>query len=170
MARHIWPATHIVNDLEAAIHNFVWMGNLTVKRATNGKAILDRRLSQQPVTAGGVGISNIRHELIALAAKSVEIWATKTCGLSYAIGAAFASYDILRNDPLDVIPRISITWKPDTKQLWNPSLWTIGAKTSPAQWGLPGMSTSQKERGTRPANWQQSAAEENGRQDGSSRT
>lgn len=69
VARHVWPTKKIVDDLAAAIHNFIWTGSLAIKRTAPGKAKLRKNISQLPVHQGGVGAPNIKQELLAMAAK-----------------------------------------------------------------------------------------------------
>lgn len=129
VARHIWPTKQILDQLDVAIHNFIWTGSLTIKRTAPSKATLRRELSQLPVHKRGVGAPNIKQELLAMAANTVEAWAATNSGLAHDLGAAFVNIAITKstsNGGQPTKPKIQVTWQPQRKPTWASCMWTAG--------------------------------------------
>ncbi|GMF51299.1 unnamed protein product [Phytophthora fragariaefolia] len=102
IARHEWPTTADVNDMDARISNFVWHGQF-VKEITGVRAWLDADLAALPRTEGGLAIPDLRAEHYALAAMTVRNWAELGTQNMHIVG------DLLfHNNKPGVAPRVYI--------------------------------------------------------------
>ncbi|KAE8884879.1 hypothetical protein PF005_g3796 [Phytophthora fragariae] len=74
IGRHQWPDLKTVGAFQKMIHNFIWHARFTDERV-GGRAWLNEHIAMLPRQLGGIAVPDLKTELIALAAVTVNMWA-----------------------------------------------------------------------------------------------
>ncbi|OWZ11154.1 reverse transcriptase [Phytophthora megakarya] len=85
IGRHVWPRTDQVEYFNRCIRNFVWYGFFEAK-IEGRRAWLSAEIASLPRVEGGLGIPDLRSELLAMAAVAVTEWASTGCTDQHLIG------------------------------------------------------------------------------------
>lgn len=125
IGRHQWPSTQTVRSFQKRIHNFVWHARFTVDRVS-GRAWLDGHIAFLPRKLGGIAIPDLKTELLAMAAVTINKWALDSSREALVIG------DVLISQGSDTAKRLtyvshSTPLSGRTPQLGD-SLWTTGVR------------------------------------------
>ncbi|GMG15426.1 unnamed protein product [Phytophthora fragariaefolia] len=85
VARHRWPSSADVKDMDIRIRNYIWHGQFTAE-LPSVKAWLDADLAAMQRTNGGIAIADLRAELYAMAAATVSNWAEVGTSNEHIVG------------------------------------------------------------------------------------
>ncbi|KAF4132146.1 hypothetical protein GN958_ATG18660 [Phytophthora infestans] len=84
VARHTWPTTAWLFELQARILNFVWH-DLFSDTGVSGRHWISQDIAALPRKEGGLAVPNVKAEVLALAATEVTRWAlTSNCTMLIA--------------------------------------------------------------------------------------
>ncbi|KAE9039799.1 hypothetical protein PR001_g7355, partial [Phytophthora rubi] len=89
IGRHQWPTTAMIASFQRMIDNFVWHAQFS-EDAIAGRAWLNKQVAQLPRKDGGLAIPNLKLELLAHAAVTVNRWALEADTNTHIVGDAVA--------------------------------------------------------------------------------
>lgn len=131
VARHAWPSEDMVKTMDLCIRNFVWSSHFTEPEVTP-KGWITASIAEQPPAQGGLGIPNLRRELIAMSASRVGEWALAEPGLKQIAG------DILKErDGGDRGNLVPTSRQPSSKM--RETLWRTGSPWTGFLFAEPGV-------------------------------
>ncbi|KAE9282725.1 hypothetical protein PR003_g27329, partial [Phytophthora rubi] len=126
IGRHQWPTTDTIKVFQTMIKNFVWHGRFT-NGVVGGRAWLNNNVAMLPRQQGGLAIPDLKVELHALAAVTVNVWAVEADPDTQIVG------DVLIDQRADleamqayVTPRHTPPTRHSTRV--TSSAWTTGLK------------------------------------------
>ncbi|KAE9305565.1 hypothetical protein PF008_g21686 [Phytophthora fragariae] len=134
IGRHQWPSKKLIASFQRMIQNFVWHARFTEDKV-EGRAWLDQQVAELPRKDGGLAIPDLKLELLAHAAVTVNAWALDADTSTLIVG------DVVAGDgacsparQLYVSPRH--TPRPKQTPRITESLWTTGLSLCNAYGGV----------------------------------
>ncbi|KAF1336803.1 reverse transcriptase, partial [Globisporangium splendens] len=124
VARHEWPTVHTVNRLQQLVKRFVW----GTRAGEHVKAWMAEEQAELPLRDGGLGIPDVRCELITHATTAVARWAANSCPFVALVG------DVLQNGDGQGTSYITPVLKTRESRThthgprYHSTLWTTGAR------------------------------------------
>ncbi|GMF41063.1 unnamed protein product [Phytophthora fragariaefolia] len=102
VGRHAWPTSSIVKRLSSCIHNFVSHGCFE-ESSTGRKAWVLPDIAGLQRSEGGLALPDLNAELLAMAAVSVEEWASKATRVRRLVGDILCAIDHSNADGMTYI-------------------------------------------------------------------
>ncbi|POM81527.1 Hypothetical protein PHPALM_488 [Phytophthora palmivora] len=99
VARHAWPSEDVIKNADARIKNYVWRAQFTIPD-TPAKGWVSSVMAMQETKWGGLGVPNLRLELIALSASTVGDWTVTLNPYRKKAGDILMSRENLSLEPL----------------------------------------------------------------------
>jgi hypothetical protein len=125
IAQHAWPSAGTILKFSKKIRNYVWHAVFT-DEVDGMRAWLDADLAALDRTSGGLGVPNLRKEVLAMAAATVSSWAEKGTHALHIAG------DVLHSRRTDRFPaavvRVTPNSLPPTQRGTRilPTMWDTG--------------------------------------------
>lgn len=124
IGRHQWPTKVLIESFQRMIDNIVWHARFSDDKV-EGRAWLNKQVAGLPRKAGGLGIPNLKLEMLAHAAVTVNAWALEADTNNLIVGDVVAGAGAEATArQLYVSPRH--TPRPTQSPRFNESLWATG--------------------------------------------
>ncbi|KAE8914527.1 hypothetical protein PF003_g1942 [Phytophthora fragariae] len=124
IGRHQWPTTTLIASFQRMIHNFVWHARFSAD-AVGGAGWLNKQVAGLPRKDGGLAVPDLKLELLAHAAVTVNAWALEADQTMQIVGDVVAGAGTAATaQPLYITPRH--TPRPTQTPRLTKSLWATG--------------------------------------------
>ena len=125
IARHVWPPLRVVEELQQIVKHFVW----GVRDDENIRAWLSDAQTELPLKEGGIGIPNVRLELLTMATITVGRWAADGDAFDRTLGDILLSVGQSGGTVAPVYQTPQRTASRVDKCRYRSTLWESGALT-----------------------------------------